>query len=446
MNIDRTHVGLTVLTLLVSFSFIISIVSLMNFGKDFESEDLNVLIDAIDINNVTNVTTIENLSCDTITSLIFTTDPLKKMKLVEQISNISKFFVEDNTLQVGNGEISSLSVNDFTICGEGGKKVVIKASSDVGSDIQTIILPIDEGAADSFLKFDGSGQTSWGEISSIGGSSDIIGSSVDVGSGPITTTGSIACSTLSTNTINCSSITSSGLFTSNGSIISTSLDAGSGTIQTNGTIQGGVINGTTFDGVSFSTNTLTASGAITAGSVDAGSGDIKTNGAVIGGSISTGAITGPSSITGNIVSTGSITGTSLDASDGTIETTAGVNCGSLNVNNQLIVGDDGIIIAGKLSKTLSLTSSSTVNITDEHIIYLINVSTGNITINLPEIEVSGHVIELVKDTTEITQILSPSGDSIVGVKDAITNFNATTGERLTLIARFVQGSSTWYAY
>ena len=124
----------------------------------------------------------------------------------------------------------------------------------------------------------------------------ITGTSLALGSGNITTTGTIG----------------------GGAITGTSLNAGSGTITTTGTVQGATIRNTANNG------SIAASGAITGTSVNAGSGIIYTSGTIIAGDI-----TGASLDTTGAITGGAITGTSLALGSGNITTTGTIGAGDI---------------------------------------------------------------------------------------------------------------------
>ncbi|MGK5533931.1 hypothetical protein [Streptomyces sp. URMC 129] len=136
-----------------------------------------------------------------------------------------------------------------------------------------------------------------------------------------------------------------------GAITGSSLDAGTGSITTSGTIKGSALKiGTSYG--------IDKDGAITGSSLDAGSGNITTSGMVKGSSLDAGAgdITTSGTIKGSslkigtsygIDKDGAITGSSLDAGSGNITTS-----GKVSDNGEILRFGDAVIIRNQhLDKT-----------------------------------------------------------------------------------------------
>lgn len=143
-----------VLLIVISFTFVISVLYLVNI----DTSPSTIVSNSITSQNITSQT----ISSDTFTTIIPNNSNAKQLKLSEQISQIDNFLVTGNVLQVG-----SIESNKITLCGTGGNKISFQSSTETGTDDQVLTLPTSTTEADTYLKNDGTGNLSW----SIGGGS-----------------------------------------------------------------------------------------------------------------------------------------------------------------------------------------------------------------------------------------------------------------------------------
>lgn len=149
---SNKHKLFTVLLVIISFTFIISVLYLVNI----DTSPSTIVSNSITSQNITS----QEIASNTFTTIVTNNSNAKELKLAEQISQIDNFFATGNVLQVG-----SIESNKLSLCGTGGNKISFQASTETGTDDQVLTLPTSTTEADTYLKNDGTGNLSW----SIGG-------------------------------------------------------------------------------------------------------------------------------------------------------------------------------------------------------------------------------------------------------------------------------------
>ena len=182
-------------------------------------------------------------------------------------------------------------------------------------------------------------------------------SSLNAGSGSISTTGTLSTGGATVTSLNAGSgaISTTGTLSTGGATV-TSLNAGTGTIQGGtitgtslstgtGAISGGAATVSSLDagtGAISTTGTLSAGGA-TVTSLNAGSGAISTTGTISGGAttVSSLSTTGSASV-GSLTSTGALSGTDL-----TLSGNLTVNGTTTTIDTTNLVIEDNIVVLNK---------------------------------------------------------------------------------------------------
>lgn len=437
-EVDQNESLLTIeyrlLVVVVLFSFILSIVCLVSHQpvtNYLTSSTFTTQLNEIIFTNVTS---------DRFETVVTNS---KLVNLRNQIASIDNFLAIGNEMQVGTINCDNIQTTDLTLCGLGGKKLVIEPSSEVGTDTQTLTIPCITGRG--MLENDGNGILSWNSHTFV---NELPDGSLESPSLSFENNSSMGI--YRNNVTNAMHLTSTGLVSQvqieqTGVIINGFLKVGE--IEISGNELSGLTNFQTSsiqsleltDGVlSMSNGVITDATSITSNLISDGvatltNGDLSDVNMIECNTLDCDSLTsgGLSIQSGNISTTGSITCDSLNSS-------VSIGASDCNVSNQitsssLIVGENVVISSSgivapsvTIGQTTSIESSGIVT-PEVSIGNMSLTSTGIGSINNSDItilpDVDGNINLNINGTGQLlTNLTNPTSQNSLVTKGYVDNF------------------------
>lgn len=170
---EQQKIGLVIIIILLIFTTVSSILSLVH---QYTNDELNEIADNITVDATTGLVTMASVDVTNgVTAGSFTSSDAKQARLASQLSAITAFLAEGNTLQVGDAQATTMKTNGLTLCGEGGLETVLQSSPTVGTDVSTYTLPGAYPSSAGFLQSDAAGLMTWGASADVAMNSNLDG-------------------------------------------------------------------------------------------------------------------------------------------------------------------------------------------------------------------------------------------------------------------------------